>query len=331
MHIIRKQHISIQSSCHYATSTDLTRHRNYRLLKIATSLVTCNTAGTSLELKSKSSRTLGSSFTKKFDQHCYFAFLSSADSGHLTGINRKSYSRRAQRHQSRSKQRREIDGNLSEKGSNEQFLVLTRSLRMIVFLSATKIRFLISTTQSTSTDSRLFFTTADIPLNEETVVDQLVLPATALPANELISKIDNIEKAFAEARTQQDQVFRDLIKSVKQEVRLQKAALSLEMLEFKKGVWAHSAIVVMPKRVNGSSSGPQPPPDDRGRPGSGGGGSRYGGGSRSGSSSKRYYKSGGSHKGSGRGMGYWLGENKQSFSVFSSLYKSFALCFLLNI
>ncbi|KZV17650.1 TMV resistance protein N-like [Dorcoceras hygrometricum] len=39
-----------------------------------------------------------------FDQHCYFAFLSSVDSGHLTGINRKSYSRRAQRHQSRSKQ-----------------------------------------------------------------------------------------------------------------------------------------------------------------------------------------------------------------------------------
>ncbi|KZV41674.1 3-hydroxyisobutyryl-CoA hydrolase-like protein 3, mitochondrial [Dorcoceras hygrometricum] len=99
----------------YATSTDLTRHGNYSLLKIATSLVTFNTAGTSLELKSlelslkqpeslpKSSRTLGSSFVKTFDQHCYFAFLSSVDSGHLTGINRKSYSRRAQRHQSRSK------------------------------------------------------------------------------------------------------------------------------------------------------------------------------------------------------------------------------------
>ncbi|KZV25814.1 hypothetical protein F511_32131 [Dorcoceras hygrometricum] len=54
----------------------------------------------------KSSRTLGSSFAKKFDQHCYFAFLCSVDSGHLIGINRKSYSIRAHRHQSCSKQRR---------------------------------------------------------------------------------------------------------------------------------------------------------------------------------------------------------------------------------
>ncbi|KZV35712.1 hypothetical protein F511_43019 [Dorcoceras hygrometricum] len=81
-------------------------HGNLSLLKRATSLVMPNTAGTSLELNSKSSRTLGSSFAKTFDQHCYFAFLSSVDSGHLTGINRKSYSRRDQRHQSRPKQRR---------------------------------------------------------------------------------------------------------------------------------------------------------------------------------------------------------------------------------
>ncbi|KZV23544.1 hypothetical protein F511_02030 [Dorcoceras hygrometricum] len=128
---------------------------------------------------------------------------------------------------------------------------------------------------STYSDSRMIFTTADIPLNDETVVDQLVLLATALPTpdlaeylaqlrtsvtqlsikqmwttsiigdlkNELLSKIDNIEKAAAEARTQQDHVFRDLIKSVKQEVQLQKTALSLEMIEFKKGVRDHSAIV----------------------------------------------------------------------------------------
>ncbi|KZV16946.1 myosin-6-like [Dorcoceras hygrometricum] len=81
-------------------------HGNLSLLKRATSLVTPNTAGTSLELNSKSSRTLGSSFVKTFDQHCYFVFLSSVDSGHLTGIIRKSYSRRAQRHQSCPKQRR---------------------------------------------------------------------------------------------------------------------------------------------------------------------------------------------------------------------------------
>ncbi|KZV40385.1 hypothetical protein F511_01707 [Dorcoceras hygrometricum] len=126
---------------------------------------------------------------------------------------------------------------------------------------------------STSTDSRMLFTNADITLNDETVVYQLVLPATALPAsvlveslaqlrtfvtqlsikqmrtkssignlkNELLSKIDNIEKAAAEARTQHDHVFRDLIKSVKQEVH--KTVLSLEMIEFNKGVRDHSAIV----------------------------------------------------------------------------------------
>ncbi|KZV17456.1 hypothetical protein F511_41754 [Dorcoceras hygrometricum] len=62
------------------------------------------------------------------------------------------------------------------------------------------------------------------------------------------------------------------------------------------------------KGERGSSRGPQPPPDDHGRPGSGNEGSRHGGGSRSESSSKRYYRSGGSHRGSGRGFGYWLGE-----------------------
>ncbi|KZV34273.1 Armadillo-like helical domain containing protein [Dorcoceras hygrometricum] len=40
-----------------------------------------------------------------FEQHCYFAFLYNADAGHLTGINRKGYSRPAQCHQSCSKQR----------------------------------------------------------------------------------------------------------------------------------------------------------------------------------------------------------------------------------
>ncbi|KZV15775.1 hypothetical protein F511_24049 [Dorcoceras hygrometricum] len=118
-----------------------------------------------------------------------------------------------------------------------------------------------------------------------------------------VDEIDNMEKAEAEAHTKQDQVFRDLIKSVKQEVQLQKTALSLEMIDFKKGVRAHSAIVTTDladickeeqyatlrdnfaelieffnrghddkKGEVGSSRG-QPPPDDRSRPG-GGGGSR---------------------------------------------------------
>ncbi|KZV53957.1 hypothetical protein F511_43068 [Dorcoceras hygrometricum] len=48
-------------SSQYDTSTDLKRHDNYSLLKIATSLVTFNTAGTSLELNSKISRELKNS------------------------------------------------------------------------------------------------------------------------------------------------------------------------------------------------------------------------------------------------------------------------------
>ncbi|KZV46635.1 golgin subfamily B member 1-like [Dorcoceras hygrometricum] len=133
---------------------------------------------------------------------------------------------------------------------------------------------LTSPNPSISTYSRILFTTDDIPLGDATTDDQILMPS-ALPAldfaeslvqlrtsvtqlsikqlrttnsigdlkNELLSMIDNIEKAAAEARTQQDQVFRGLIKSVGLEVQIQKTALSLEMLEFKKGVRAHCAIV----------------------------------------------------------------------------------------
>ncbi|KZV26676.1 splicing factor 3B subunit 1-like [Dorcoceras hygrometricum] len=60
---------------------------------------------------------------------------------------------------------------------------------------------------------------------------------------ELLSKIDNLEKAFVEAHSQQDQVLRGLMKSVRQEVQIQKTVLSLEMLEFKKGVRAQNVIL----------------------------------------------------------------------------------------
>ncbi|KZV39404.1 tryptophan aminotransferase-related protein 3 [Dorcoceras hygrometricum] len=67
MHVAVKEHrssrpanqlavISIEPLYPHSVSTgeiiDLTRHGNFSLLKIATSLVTSNTAGTSLELKS---------------------------------------------------------------------------------------------------------------------------------------------------------------------------------------------------------------------------------------------------------------------------------------
>ncbi|KZV45579.1 hypothetical protein F511_27189 [Dorcoceras hygrometricum] len=175
----------------------------------------------------------------------------------------------------------------------------------------------------------------------------------------LLLHIRGLEQRFTEILEQQDRTYQGLFAHVRQEVQLQKAALSLEVLESRrklqsqqvawsqdmdnklKGVQDHQDALshdLMEFRVqaqenfntltsqlselvdyinrgghakngeSGSSRGPQPPPDDRGRPGSGNGGSRPGGGSRSESSSKRYYRSGGSHKGSGRGIGYWLGE-----------------------
>ncbi|KZV25591.1 splicing factor 3B subunit 1-like [Dorcoceras hygrometricum] len=56
-------------------------------------------------------------------------------------------------------------------------------------------------------------------------------------------KDDHLEKALAEAHTQQDQAIRGLIKIVRQEVQTQKAALSIEMIEFKKAVRAQNAIL----------------------------------------------------------------------------------------
>ncbi|KZV29678.1 kinetochore protein [Dorcoceras hygrometricum] len=202
--------------------------------------------------------------------------------------------------------------------------------------------------QSNSADSRMLFTATDIPLNDEILVDQLVLPATALPVpdlaeslaqlrtfvsqlsikqmrttssigdlrNELLAKIDNIEKAAVEARTQQDHVFRDLIKSVKQEaVQDQQAALSQDLMEFRVQEQENynnltSQLLELVDYINrgcdakkgesGSSRGPQHPPDDRdkSRPGGGGGGrsepvNRRGSGSQSG---RRR-----------RGFRYWFG------------------------
>ncbi|KZV23645.1 formin-like protein 16 [Dorcoceras hygrometricum] len=63
--------------------------------------------------------------------------------------------------------------------------------------------------------------------------------------NHLLSNIDHLDEAFAEAHSLNDQAIRGVIKSVHQDVKTQKAALSLELFEFKKGVRAHSAIVTI--------------------------------------------------------------------------------------
>ncbi|KZV50559.1 Splicing factor 3B subunit [Dorcoceras hygrometricum] len=134
-----------------------------------------------------------------------------------------------------------------------------------------------SPSSSTSADSLIHFTTDDIPLGDAIADDQIILPTTAIPTtdftesfaqlrafvnklsikqlrtkdnigdlkNQLLSKIDNLEKALAESHTQQDQVLRGLIKNVRQKVQIQKAAISLEILEFKREVQAHNVILTI--------------------------------------------------------------------------------------
>ncbi|KZV38165.1 peroxidase 27 [Dorcoceras hygrometricum] len=99
--------------------------------------------------------------------------------------------------------------------------------------------------------------------------------------NHLLFKIENLEKAFKEALSNQEQVFRNLMQSTRQEAKFQQNALSLELLEFKKGKTesgiAHvssqlSEIITYINRggndkkgeVSSSHDRGQPPPEDGG-------------------------------------------------------------------
>ncbi|KZV28623.1 hypothetical protein F511_38454 [Dorcoceras hygrometricum] len=158
---------------------------------------------------------------------------------------------------------------------------------------------------------------------------------------DISKRILHLETALIAASESHDRAVLIQTDILRKEMKEQKAALSREMNDELKGVQDQQAALshdLMDLRVkaqenfntltsqlselfdyinrggdakkgeSSSSRGPQPPPDDRGRPGSGDGGFRPREGSRSGSSSKRYYRSGGSHKGSGRGIGYWLAD-----------------------
>ncbi|KZV35667.1 hypothetical protein F511_15122 [Dorcoceras hygrometricum] len=96
------------SGSHPITPPDDPKHDNFSLLKIATSLVTSNTTGTSLELKSRSShsqqKTLLNSH-KNLRIHSFIAFPLQRQLRPPNWYQSKSYSRRSQRYQSRSKQR----------------------------------------------------------------------------------------------------------------------------------------------------------------------------------------------------------------------------------
>ncbi|KZV35932.1 hypothetical protein F511_23945 [Dorcoceras hygrometricum] len=128
--------------------------------------------------------------------------------------------------------------------------------------------------QSPYTYSSMHFNADDTLLGADRAIEQVLIPTTAAPAidldeqfaqlrasisqlsikqmktqssignlqNNLLSKIDALEKASVDARTQQDQDLRGHFKSVSQEVQIQKTALSFEVLDFNKGVRAQSGI-----------------------------------------------------------------------------------------
>ncbi|KZV51878.1 hypothetical protein F511_13562 [Dorcoceras hygrometricum] len=198
-------------------------------------------------------------------------------------------------------------------------------------------------TSSTSTSPMDFV--ADIPELEQSLAasTQILMPTTAIPVtdftesfaqlrasvtqlsikqlrtkdsignleNQLLSKIDNLEKALAEAHTQQDQVPRDLA-DIRKEVQNQKAAMLAFREEFQEHystLHEHLAEIIAyinrgrddKKGESCSNRGPQPPLDDKSRP-SGGGGSR--------SEPPRKRGSGGSQSGPiQRDWRYWIGGN----------------------
>ncbi|KZV32594.1 hypothetical protein F511_36119 [Dorcoceras hygrometricum] len=200
-----------------------------------------------------------------------------------------------------------------------------------------------SPSPSTSVDSLLHFTTDYIPLGDETADDQILMPPPGIPAtdftesfsqlsasvtqlsikqlrtkdsigdlkNQLLSKIDNLENALAEAHTQQDQFLRDLTDILK-EVQDQKVAMIAfreESQEHYSTLREHLAEIIAyinrdrddKKGESGSSQGPQPPPKDKSRP-SGSGGSI--------SEPPRKRGSGGSQSGPRqRDWRYWIGGN----------------------
>ncbi|KZV19317.1 hypothetical protein F511_36258 [Dorcoceras hygrometricum] len=92
-------------------------------------------------------------------------------------------------------------------------------------------------------DTPVHFTSEDIPLGTETAVSPTLPPTTAITPpisqNHLLRSVNlylSYLTAFADAFTQQDQTFRGVLKSVRQDVRNEITVLSVQMNEFKKAV-----------------------------------------------------------------------------------------------
>ncbi|KZV42518.1 Homomeric Acetyl-CoA Carboxylase (Hom-ACCase) [Dorcoceras hygrometricum] len=191
---------------------------------------------------------------------------------------------------------------------------------------------------STSADSSLPFNANDIPTEEDSANDQLILPSTStdisasfstlresisrLVANqtrdsrrsgdahgEVMSKIDHVERDLLDRLAVQNQAFRGLIKIIRQEAHNDNDVLSIAL----KAVRAQNSILSTDLadvrqegsdekngEVSSSHGRGQPPLDDRNSPRRGGGGSS--GSSRRyerNDSSKRRSSSGGGGSGAG--------------------------------
>ncbi|KZV55590.1 hypothetical protein F511_12696 [Dorcoceras hygrometricum] len=180
-----------------------------------------------------------------------------------------------------------------------------------------------SPSQSPSTDSSMHFNTEDIPLCADTAVEQILMPTTAASAtdltekfaqlraslsqlsikqmrtqssignlqNHLLSKIDDLEKASADAhqKAELSKEFDDRLAAIRNDV-LEFRVETPEQLTTLRDTLAEIMAYITSGRDDkkgevGSSQGRgQPPPEDRSKPGSGDGGSS---GSRSEPSRKR--------------------------------------------
>ncbi|KZV57348.1 Sodium/hydrogen exchanger [Dorcoceras hygrometricum] len=97
-----------------------------------------------------------------------------------------------------------------------------------------------SSSQSSSTDSRLLFTTADILLGDDKIANQMLMPSTATPATDVTESFTQLRASITQLSIKQLRTNN----RVKQEVHIYKTALSFELLESKREVRAQYAIVM---------------------------------------------------------------------------------------
>ncbi|KZV48352.1 U-box domain-containing protein 33-like [Dorcoceras hygrometricum] len=97
--------------------------------------------------------------------------------------------------------------------------------------------FLNSRSQSTSTGFRMLLTTDDIPLGIETDVDQILMPTADVTPQDFTEHLAQLRASVNQIQIERvqkrndDMTYRGLFANFRQEVQIQKASLSLEILE----------------------------------------------------------------------------------------------------